>query len=313
MTDGLASRVILNVHMNNHLKAASRFLLLPIVMLGLIAGTVIVTQRLSVRPETALAAPEAYEQSVIDTTDRSLRAVVAIVATKDVPVIGTCRERNGRITYIVPCQQGTQNKEVGGGSGFFVTPDGLILTNKHVVSDAAASYTVFTTDGKQYPATVKKIDPVEDLAIIQVQSDGFPYLALGDSDQVRLGQTAIAIGNALGEFNNTVSVGIISGLNRTLTASSRNGQEQLTGMIQTDSAINPGNSGGPLLDLQGQVVGVTTAVASGAQNIGFALPSNRARTLVNGLGAHADAGLGARAASAFDKARNAVITVLHHS
>lgn len=277
--------------------------------LFLVAATASVTSLVTPASKTALAAPEAYEQSVIDTTERSLKAVVAIVATKDVPVIGQCAERNGRVTYIVPCQQGTEQREVGGGSGFFVSQDGLVLTNKHVIADAKASYTVFTTDGKKYPATVKRVDPNEDLAILQVQSDGFPFLALGDSDTVRLGQTAIAIGNALGAFNNTVSVGVISGMNRTVTASARNGiSQKLSGMIQTDSAINSGNSGGPLLNLQGQVVGITTAVATNAQSIGFALPSNRAKALIAAI--RQPAALDAEAGtSSFDRARQVVLTV----
>jgi S1-C subfamily serine protease len=234
--------------------------------------------------QTALAAPEAYEQAVIDTTAQSLKAVVAIVATKNVPIVGQCTQRNGGITFLIPCQQGTQSRDVGGGSGFFVRSDGLILTNKHVVDDAAASYTVFTPDGKRYPAVVKRIDSVEDLAILQIKSDGFPVLPLGDSDAVRLGQTAIAIGNALGEFNNSVSVGVISGINRSVTASGGNGREEkLSNMIQTDTAINPGNSGGPLLNLKGQVIGITTAVASNAQSIGFGLPSNRAKAIIAGI------------------------------
>lgn len=273
--------------MKTFLPTSGYRVLTVLLICGALAGGAAYAHR-AVEPGTALAAPEAYEQSVIDTTERSLRAVVAIVATKDVPVIGQCAERNGRVTYVVPCQQGTQSRQVGGGSGFFVSQDGLILTNKHVVSDAGASYTVFTTDGKRYPAVVRRIDPVEDLAIIQVKSDGFPVIALGDSDAVRLGQTSIAIGNALGEFNNTVSVGVISGLNRSVTAMARSGAAvRLAGMVQTDSAINAGNSGGPLLNLRGEAIGITTAVASGAQGIGFALPSNRAKALVAGMRATA--------------------------
>ncbi len=253
--------------------------------------------------QTAIAAPEAYEQAVIATTERSLKAVVAIVATKDVPVIGQCVERNGRITYIVPCAQGTRTREVGGGSGFFVSSDGLILTNKHVVDDPDASYTVFTTDGKRYPATVMRVDPQEDLAVIKVSQDGFPVLPLGDSDGIRLAQTAIAIGNALGQFNNTVSVGVISGLNRTVTATDSAGASRsLSGMIQTDTPINSGNSGGPLLNLQGQVIGITTAVANNAQSIGFALPSNRAKSLIAAVRA-------GRTSAGFDSLRQA-LTVL---
>ena len=118
-------------------------------------------------------------------------------------------------------------------------------------------------------------DPVQDIAILKIDGSGFPALDFGDSDGVRVGQTAVAIGNSLGEFSNTVSRGIISGLKRSLVAGSgRGGSERLSGIIQTDAAINPGNSGGPLLDLSGRVIGVNVAMAQGAQNIGFAIPVN---------------------------------------
>jgi serine protease Do len=153
----------------------------------------------------------------------------------------------------------------------------MIVTNKHVVADTKASYTVFTNDGKKYEATVLARDPAQDLAIIKIKASGLSTLELGDSDSVQLGQTSIAIGNALGEFRNTVSVGVISGLARTVVASGGGQSERISGVLQTDSAINPGNSGGPLLNLRGQVIGINTAVASDAQNIGFAIPINRAK------------------------------------
>lgn len=239
-----------------------------------------------------------YENAVVAAVKKASPAVVSITISKNVPVLENCpyspfsdlppefrqffREEPG---FTVPCATGkTKLQEIGGGSGFIISPDGLILTNKHVAGDKKASYTVFTNDGKKYDAKILAIDPVQDLAVIKILASGLPTVDLGDSDSLELGQTAIAIGNALGEFRNTVSVGVISGLARTVTASGPAvGAETIQGVIQTDAAINPGNSGGPLLNLKGQVVGINTAVAQGAQNVGFAIPINRAKRDINSV------------------------------
>lgn len=233
-----------------------------------------------------------YEQAIIKAVDDSSRSVVSIIISKNLPIIERCPYDplanlspdlqdifgGGSIQYYQLCQKGTQLKKTGGGSGFIVSSDGLILTNKHVVTDTAAEYTVITSDGKKYPAKVLARDPSQDLAIIKIEVVGLIPVKIGNSDSIKLGQTAIAIGYSLGEFINTVSVGVISGLSRTITASgSEFGTEILQGVIQTDAAINPGNSGGPLLNLKGEVIGINTAVASSAQSIGFAIPINRAK------------------------------------
>lgn len=166
------------------------------------------------------------------------------------------------------------------GSGFIVSEDGLIVTNKHVVNDMDAEYQVFTQDGKEY--TVEKIDrdPLNDLAILKINATGLVPLQLGDSTGLKVGQFVIAIGTALGEFRNTVTTGVISGLGRGIVAGDAfsRSAEELDNVIQTDAAINPGNSGGPLLNTSGQVIGVSVAVAQGGQNIGFALPVNLLKT-----------------------------------
>lgn len=169
--------------------------------------------------------------------------------------------------------------KVGGGSGFIVHPDGLILTNKHVVFDQEAEYTVVTTDLKEYPARVVSRDPINDIAVLKIEAGGLPTMRLGNSARIELGQTVIAIGNALGMFTNTVSKGIISGLARSISAALGTGgeMEHLRDVIQTDVAINQGNSGGPLIDLNGEAVGINTAIIYGAQNIGFAIPINWAK------------------------------------
>jgi serine protease Do len=169
--------------------------------------------------------------------------------------------------------------EIGGGSGCIVESNGLILTNKHVIDDSNAEYTVILNDGRRFAAKILTRDPVNDVAILKIEASGLPSLKLGDATRLELGQTVIAIGNALGLFKNTVSKGIISGLSRSITAQSdsRAPVQEMRGLIQTDAAINPGNSGGPLVDKDGMVVGVNAAIVSGAQSIGFAIPVNAAR------------------------------------
>jgi serine protease Do len=229
-----------------------------------------------------------YEQAIISVVKQSNQSVVSIVISKDLPVykqewvnpFGDGSLFNIQIPQYV--QNGTEYKEIGSGSGFIVSTDGLILTNKHVVSDKNADYVVVTNDGKKYSVKVLALDPVQDLALIKIDNTNneiFQPLKLGDSSGIQLGQTAIAIGNALGEFSNTVSVGIVSGLSRTISASDKTGtiSETLEDIIQTDAAINSGNSGGPLLNLKGEVIGINTAIAEDAQSIAFAIPIDYAK------------------------------------
>ncbi len=228
---------------------------------------------------------------IVDIVEKASPAVVSIVATKDVPRVRSTNPFGLPFFFLDPLQYDgeenrteegeTERQRIGSGTGFFVSQDGLIVTNKHVVSDEAADYTVLLDGGKEYAATVLARDPIHDLAIIKVDGSGFTTLELGDSDTLKAGQTVIAIGNSLGEFANSVSKGIISGLGRNLTAGSGFGdEEQLTDIIQTDAAINPGNSGGPLLDVSGKIIGVNVAVARAAENVGFALPSNQLKRIV---------------------------------
>ena len=237
-----------------------------------------------------------YEKAVIAAVKKASPSVVAITVSKNVPILEDCpvdpfsglspdvrRFFGDDWNFTIPgrCERGTRLQEVGGGSGFIVSADGLVVTNKHVVFDKDASYTVFTNDGKKYDAKVLALDPANDLAIVKISGSDFPVVVLGDSDALELGQTAIAIGNALAEFRNTVSVGVISGLSRTVTASGADfGEETIRGVVQTDAAVNPGNSGGPLLNLRGEVVGINTAIVSGAENIGFAIPINQAKRAI---------------------------------
>ncbi|MDP1722495.1 MAG: trypsin-like peptidase domain-containing protein [Candidatus Gottesmanbacteria bacterium] len=225
------------------------------------------------------------ESVVIDVVDKVSPAVVTIGITQN-RRIGDILEFNPFDPFS-PFQRRpgkTQKFEQDIGSGFIVGSDGLIVTNKHVVEMTDATYRVITKDDKTYE--IKKIyrDPSNDLAILKIDpspsADGsgreLPTVELGDSDKIKVGQMAIAIGTALGEFRHTVTTGVISGVGRGIDAGSpfEGSAERLDNVIQTDAAINPGNSGGPLLNSAGQVVGVNTAVSAQGQNIGFALPIN---------------------------------------
>lgn len=231
------------------------------------------------------------EEKIIQVVEEVSPAVVSIVITKDVKVleeywISPFEE----LPFQIPqYREKIEKKEIGGGTGFIISEDGTVLTNRHVVLDTEADYTVLTNDGRKFPAKVLARDPVQDLAIIKIEREkivdeegkftlkSFPVAKLGDSEKLQIGQTVIAIGNVLGEFRNSVSAGVISGLGRTITASGGGLVETIEDVIQTDAAINKGNSGGPLLNLKGEVMGINTATVLEAQSIGFAIPINKAK------------------------------------
>ncbi|HUW72007.1 MAG TPA: trypsin-like peptidase domain-containing protein [Candidatus Humimicrobiaceae bacterium] len=212
------------------------------------------------------------EEAIIKAVNEVSEAVVSITITEYVEQYYFTPFED------VPLQKRTEKQEVGGGSGFIVSGDGMILTNKHVVLSDDADYTVLTNDGRTFPAKILARDPVQDLAVIKIESgEPFPIVKLGDSDVLQIGQTVIAIGNVLGEFQNSVSVGVISGLGRNIIATGGGLVETLEDVIQTDAAINQGNSGGPLLNLEGEVIGINSATVVGGENIGFAIPVNKAK------------------------------------
>lgn len=223
-----------------------------------------------------------HEKAVIEVTEKSIPAVVSIISSRYVE-----RSRFPFGDFFSFPQDETERQEEKG-TGFIVSQNGLILTNRHVVEDERAEYTVFLSTGEEKEADVLARDPVHDLALLKIEGEDFPMLELGDSRGIRLGQTAIAIGNALGELENTVSSGIISGLGRRVTAQGRRGAEVLDDVIQTDAAINLGNSGGPLLNLEGKVVGVNTATAVYAEGIGFAIPSNKVKRFIEEVKEHGE-------------------------
>lgn len=176
----------------------------------------------------------------------------------------------------------------GSGTGFIISPDGLILTNKHVVSagdEKTADYRVILNSGKQYYAQLIGKDPINDLAVLKIFDKNLPYVDLGDSDKLAIGTTVVAIGNALGRYQNSATKGIVSGLGRSIEASdqSRNLSETLDNVIQTDADINLGNSGGPLIDLNGNIMGINVAIDQAGSSIGFAIPINDAKPVIKSV------------------------------
>ena len=223
------------------------------------------------------------ESATVDVVKNASPAVVSIIISKDLnklPGFSSSPFDWGPFGLDPFFQSRNQDEnrpniqEVGGGTGFLITKEGLIVTNKHVVSDANAQYTVLTNDGKRYEAKVLSRDPVNDIALVKIEGRDFPTLKLGDSSNLKIGQKVIAIGNSLAQYRNTVTTGVVSGIGRTITAGAGTSTEQLEGVIQTDAAINPGNSGGPLLDIGGSVIGINTAIDSQGQLVGFAIPVN---------------------------------------
>lgn len=228
-----------------------------------------------------------HNQQIISTIEKVNPAVVSVVITKDVPVYERYFDSFGIFNIPRLRENGTQEKEVGGGSGFIVSNDGLIVTNRHVVEDKEARYSVLLNDGTSYDVEVLARDLQLDIAILKISEpleESLTFVSFGNSESLKLGETVIAIGNALAEFRNSVSVGVVSGLSRSIVASDSMGRsEQLDQVIQTDAAINPGNSGGPLLNINGKVIGVNVATSRGADNIGFALPSNVVKNVVDSV------------------------------
>ena len=216
-------------------------------------------------------------------------AVITVIVSKDLPKAENFYSfPYGDKEYMMPkYEKGQKSKiektKIGGGSGFIVSENGYVLTSNHVVSDTNADYTVILDPKHKYPAKVLSRNPINDTAVLKIEGERFPYLEMADSGKIELGEEVVAVGNALGEFTDTLSTGIVSGLSRFITASGgiENQTQNLRGLIQTDAAINPGNSGGPLINMDGLVIGINTAMIAGAQNIGFAIPINYAKKDLN--------------------------------
>jgi serine protease Do len=229
----------------------------------------------STNAPSASSAPVANNGPIVSLTQNQAIVQVFKAASPAVVTIdttGTATTFRGSVPYS------------GSGSGFLINATGLILTNNHVIS-GSTTLSVTLADGRQFTGTIVSADATHDLALVQIKAAGLPYLTLADSSTIQIGQLVIAIGNPLGSFADSVTQGIVSGNNRDITVSdATGGSEALSGLIQTDAAINPGNSGGPLLDVNGQVIGVVTASSANAAAIGFAIPINQAKAMVTKAG-----------------------------
>jgi S1-C subfamily serine protease len=223
---------------------------------------------------SAAASPSA------STTAQAASVVNSTTGNQSAAVIAAAKSVGPAVVVIETQSAGFGGVATGVGSGFIFASNGYILTNNHVISDGG-TITVTLADGRQFPGTVVKADASADMAVVKIDATGLPVASIGSSADLQVGQLVVAIGDPLGQFANTVTAGIVSGLDRQITAGSgpRNA-EQLSGLIQTDAAINEGNSGGPLVNAAGQVIGINTATASGAEGLGFAIPINAARSLM---------------------------------
>ena len=241
-----------------------------------------------------------YEEQVIKVIKATMPGVVSIVVGKDYEKI--LKENpyelmvpHGDHVDPPPPEEALPHTKsgkirVGGGSGFIVDDSGLIVTNKHVISDPEAEYWVTTLAEDTYAARVLARDPLNDVAVLKIDAANLPTIALGDSSNLELGEPVLAIGNTLGLFQNTVSSGIISGLSRSIAAKTDENSpaQELRGLIQTDAAINPGNSGGPLINLKGQAIGINAAIVFGYTNASWTLKADLAAEYVCRLIKHMD-------------------------
>ncbi|MCH7541204.1 trypsin-like peptidase domain-containing protein [Patescibacteria group bacterium] len=230
------------------------------------------------KPKTAgLEAVSTDGEKVVRTVEES--AVIDVVETASPAVVSIAAQQ-----AVFDPTQGVIQDQQGIGTGFIVRNNGIILTASHVVDDETLNYKVVTNDGKTYDVKQIDQDPSIDFAILKIEATGLPTLDLADSDAIKVGQKVVAIGNALGRFENTVTVGVVSGVGRGVNPSSAGGilQGTLENVIQTDAALNPGNSGGPLLDLSANVVGINFATTVGAENLGFVIPINSVKSVLDG-------------------------------
>jgi S1-C subfamily serine protease len=257
------------------------FILISIIFYGLfmVAGIYIGSQYLgsTSAQETQIVRTEINN---IKTVDENSAVIETVQATTD-GVVSISVSRN-----VNTVQGGSRDIRLGAGTGFIISSTGYIITNRHVVNQQDVEYSVVFNNGDMVPAVVLDTDRYLDIAVLKIDvKEPLKPLNLGDSDTLAPGQTVIAIGNSLGEFNNSISKGVVSGLGRTITASDPSGDnvETLDDIIQTDASINPGNSGGPLLDIAGNVIGVNVARAQGGENVGFAIPINNVKLIVESV------------------------------
>ncbi len=225
------------------------------------------------------------ETATIAVVENVTPAVVSVVVKKERGSIVRSQFRQpfffNQFLEEAPSDDASELVEVSGGTAFFVTEDGYLLTNRHVVDEKDASLFIVKSDGEELSAKLVDIDPFQDVAVLKVEGEGFPTVKLATAEEAKIGQTVIAIGNSLSEFRNTVTKGVVSGINRRVTTGASINADVIEQAIQTDAAINSGNSGGPLINLLGEVIGINTAVSYQGENIGFAIPIVEAKRAID--------------------------------
>ena len=238
------------------------------------AAVLVGTQLANAPAATGAATGQAVNTGTAGDADGDITEVVAAARESVVTITADGVSSGGFSPFQVPTS--------GVGSGVVLTSKGYILSNRHVVEDSQ-SLTVAFSDGRELPARIIQVSDETDLALIKVDATDLDAASIGDSSAIAVGQTAIAIGSPLGSYTETVTRGIVSGLDRDITVTDQATRQQTTlrGLIQTDAAINPGNSGGPLLDGAGNVIGINTAIAADAEGLGFAIPISDAASLIS--------------------------------
>lgn len=258
----------------------NKFFITTIVVIGIAVGFGLNSFLVSHNSVVADALNLDEQEATVRAIQKVMPAVVSIIVYDD---------EDSTVIDLETGEQTTKTEEVekGRGTGFIINKDGLIATNKHVVNQAnykTGKYRIILNSGKKYYAQYIGVDRLNDLAILKIFDKDLPYVELGNSDNLKIGSTVIAIGNILGKYQNSATKGIVSGLERSLTAFDDNGfGENLEGVIQTDAQINLGNSGGPLINLEGKVVGVNVAIDEAGSAIGFAIPINDARVVIQSV------------------------------
>ena len=239
---------------------------------------------LGVKMQPLVEVAEQYEyieeSEFVFANEKISPAVVSIIASKDLIVFPFMDPASQHESFL-----GYKSQEISGGTGFIVSPDGMILTNKHVIHDKDAEYKAILSDGREYTLKLLSEDPFNDIAVVKIEAESLPTAVLGGSTDLKVGQRVMAIGNALAVYGNTVTTGIISAMGREIFAYNdlNTKIENLSGLIQTDAAINLGNSGGPLVNLKGEVIGMNVAVAELANNIGFAIPVDDIKPILESM------------------------------
>lgn len=280
-TEGSKTPVVPSPEKERHANTKRAFVVVAVlIVLALLVGVSVENspswQQLFTNNRTVTERPEVEDDGNLVATD--IEADIANLVSEVSPSVVSITTQSRAQTYFGVAEQ------EGAGTGIVVSADGYILTNKHVIEEATAVGVVLS-DGTRYDdVEVVGTDPLNDVAFLKVPDvNNLNVVELGNSSSIRVGQQVVAIGNSLGQYQNTVTSGIISGTGRPITAQSGSTVETLTDLLQTDAAINPGNSGGPLLNMSGQVIGMNTAVAADAQGIGFAIPINSVKGMLKGV------------------------------